>query len=228
VDKKVEPVSPERPRRTIEFVPQEERPAQIPWAPEPSILTQPNIPKPLHNVNPRSILGDAWWETQKDQAKRRTGNRCGACGAGPRQSELKGLPRLECHEVYDFDYKRGRVTFQKVVPLCHYCHNFIHSGRLTMIAGKEKSWAEVKAILEHGFSVLAEANKARPAGAKCFQAFPVATSLAIDADAKKFNIRPAPMPETEVPWENWRMIILGQEHPPFFKTYQEWFRHWKR
>lgn len=209
------------PRKIIEF----QTPEALPeFRPDPRILTQPNIPKPLHGVNPRTILGEGWWEIQKGIAKQRTGNRCEACGSGP--GGLRGKPWLECHEAYDFDYKNGRVSFLHVSPLCHYCHNFIHSGRLTMIAGKEKTWDEVRAILEHGFQTISAWNKARPAGTKCLQAFPSAKELSYDAKARTFGVRASKLPETSTPWADWRLVIDGKEFPPIFKTFQEWRAHW--
>lgn len=66
--------------------------------------------------------------------------------------------RLEAHEMWEFDYENGVGTVTDIVPLCHYCHNFIHSGRLCMVMGEEKTRDEVRAILEHGFKILAENN----------------------------------------------------------------------
>ena len=46
---------------------------------DPTILTHPNIPKPLHGVNPRTIMGeDAWRELS---SRLRKGVMfCQACG----------------------------------------------------------------------------------------------------------------------------------------------------
>jgi hypothetical protein len=215
-------------RKTVQF----EKDSKEPWeagvfTPEPKILTQPNIPKPLHGVNPRTILGEAWWQKQREQAKQRSQNHCAACGGGPNSKALKGKPWLECHEVYDFNYKKGRVTFKEVVALCHYCHNFIHSGRLAMIGGKEKSWDEIQKILEHGLAVLAEANKNRKAGSKPLRAFPKTIELAHLTNAKQHGVRAAILPESDVPWAQWRLVIGKNEHPPVFKNFAQWQNHWK-
>ena len=103
----------------------------------PEILSQPNIPQPLHGLSPRVINGDAWWNATRKEVYARYDYHCIACGV--HKTEAQGPKWLEAHEVYDFDYAKGIATVKSIEPLCHYCHNFIHSGRLEAIINKEKS-----------------------------------------------------------------------------------------
>jgi hypothetical protein len=178
---------------------------------DPAILTQPNIPKPLHGVAPRVILGEEWWDATRAAATKANNQHCAACGVHASQAAY--AKRLEAHEVYKFDYAHGTLTFENAVGLCHYCHNFIHSGRLKMILGREKTEAEIKTILEHGFAILAKAK---------LKAFPVATILAQEIGAKQFGVRAYSLPECPVAWEDWRMIVNGTSHEPLHKSYADW------
>ena len=69
---------------------------------------------------------------------------------------------VECPEFWNIDYMTGVCVVERIIPLCHYCHNFIHSGRLYMAAGVENSEQECVNILEHGFQIL------KRHGLKCF------------------------------------------------------------
>ena len=92
------------------------------------ILLHPQIPKPMHTVNPRTILGRKWWDIVRNKSYEEKGFHCHACGVHKNDAQYKQW--LEGHEFYSVNYKLGEVKFIKVVALCHSCHNYIHDGRL--------------------------------------------------------------------------------------------------
>jgi hypothetical protein len=71
---------------------------------------------------------------------------CIACGV--HKTKAKKFKWLEAHESYSINYKKGICKIESIEPLCHYCHNFIHSGRLGMILGRQKTHNEVEEILQ--------------------------------------------------------------------------------
>jgi hypothetical protein len=159
---------------------------------DPSILLQNNTVKPMHGVVPRLILGKEWWDKTRQEAYASTGWRCAACGVYKKDAPLR---YLEGHEVYKVDYKRGRQTYIRTIPLCHYCHCFIHSGRLeAMVEMEQVSKKEYETIMSHGNRVLALNGLTKP-------------PLLIEAAAK---------------WEDWRLVLLGKEYPPIYPTYEAW------
>lgn len=46
----------------------------------PHLLTQLNIPKPMHGVHPSDLLGKRWWNNLKIQILDSTQNHCVVCG----------------------------------------------------------------------------------------------------------------------------------------------------
>jgi len=124
----------------------------IPLFPCPDLLRHPTIPTPMHGINPRSCFGTEWWDVVRHQAYAKYDYRCWACG--------KGKTKLEGHENYRFDYKAGIAEFIGVVALCNYCHSFIHSGRLEILAKERKISRQKKsAIMRHGRAVLGVSRK---------------------------------------------------------------------
>jgi hypothetical protein len=123
---------------------------------KPELLSQPTLPRQLHGVNPRTIKGKDWWDKVRHEAYKSTNYHCVACGI--QKSQAKKHQWLEAHENLTVDYETGLCEVKTIEPLCHYCHNFIHCGRLSMIEGNEKSTQEVIDILEHGFQVLKKNN----------------------------------------------------------------------
>jgi len=172
--------------------------SQRSWKLRPEILLCPNVPKPLHGVAPRIVLGSTWWNKERRAAYASTDFHCTACGV----SKYRALFRhwLEGHEIYRIDYALGRATYLETVPLCHACHNFIHDGRLgALLERGECTQSKYDATLRHGQNVLDSAGLARLG----YYAGPMAA------------------------WQDWRLVIGEAEYPPRFQSYEEWERYWQ-
>jgi hypothetical protein len=181
---------------------------------KPEILCHPNIPKPLHGMNPRTILGQEWWDKTRREALARTNHTCTACGVAE-----KDCGWLEGHEYWDINYKTGACEVKSIEPLCHKCHNFIHSGRLAMIMGKDKTKEEVIDILEHGFAILAQNDL------KCY---PYTLMFAENLGALTYGVKAYKLPKIEAKWEDYHLIIDGERYDSQFKSYEDWNRFYSR
>jgi len=180
------------------------------------ILCQPNVPKPLHGLNPRTILGATWWDEQRQIAYAKYKYTCIGCGV--HKSKAKEFKWLEAHESYIYDYIIGKATIDTIEPLCHYCHSFIHSGRLSMIIGKEKTLQQAKDILQHGFDTLKGTG---------LQVFPGTMDFAHNIGVKTYDVDAYEIPLSIVPWEDWRLIIDKKEYKPIYPTMDSWSKKFK-
>lgn len=179
---------------------------------KPEILTHPNIPKPLHGLNPRTLLGKDWWDMTREAAQVRTGYKCACCGVPKHRARKHQW--LEGHEYFDIDYQTGVCEVISIEPLCHYCHNFIHSGRLSVIIGKEKTKSEAIDILEHGFNILNENN---------LECFPFTLDLANSLGADTFGVQSYSLAiNKELKWTDYVLILNGKEYKSKFKNETEW------
>lgn len=187
------------------------------FVPRPEILLHPNVPKPLHGLNPRTVMGRVWWDKTRFAAQEKTGFRCAACGV--HKTEAKGHKWLEGHEFFSIDYTTGRCEVVEIVSLCNYCHNFIHSGRLYVTRGI--SLERKKEILRHGFKVLTDAGIHQ-------------VSEATGEVARLLQVSPPVLLSTiyinvpEIEWTAWHLIIEGKRYESKFKSYMEWKRHYSR
>ena len=160
----------------------------------PELLLCANTVKPMHGVVPRLILGQAWWDETRKAAYASTGNRCAACGVF--RIMARDRQWLEGHEVYQTDYVAGRQVYIETVPLCHFCHNFIHNSRLRMLVQTgEIQKVKFDAIMVHGKTVLKAAGMRKR--------------------------RPKPV-KNIASWGDWRLVLFGKEYPPKYKNYTEW------
>jgi len=161
----------------------------------PEVLLCANIPKPLHELAPREILGREWWDRTRREAYQSTKYRCIACGV--MASMAKYHPWLEGHEIYQIDYKRGIAVYKETVPLCHACHSFIHDGRmLALVQAGKMTLKRYDDIMKHGNAIL-----------------------------KKHNLVKFVYTGPIAPWEKWRLSLEGKLYSPKFASYEAWKRH---
>lgn len=124
-------------------------PPTTPIFKRPDLLLHPNIPKPMHGLNPRTIMGKEWWDKKRKEAYRINNNCCWACGI--HKDVARYHQWLEAHESYNISYRLARMTLKEIVALCHSCHNYIHSGRLRQLWKKgEISKGIYDDIMGHG------------------------------------------------------------------------------
>ena len=170
----------------------------------PELLLHPNIVKPLHGVNPRTLYGTNWWNRERLKTYKSTNFHCLACGV--HKTEAKSRQWLEAHEIYEIDYQKGIATFKEVVPLCNPCHMYIHDGRLNHLLEKGLiHQSKFVMVMKHGDAVLRKAGLERLSHEERDLAV-----LALEASGKLAR------------WSDWRLILDGKKYEPIYKTYNEW------
>jgi len=188
------------------------------------ILQHPNIPEPMHGLNPRTIMGQTWWNKQRNAAYEKKDFHCWACGVHKSNAQLRKW--LEGHEEYKINYAKGRMVFKRVVALCHFCHSFIHSGRLQICVAKGKFSRQYgDSVLEHGLRVLDSAGLVPWVGT-----VEVIMGLAPtngypgfdDERLREMMVQAAPKQAPKIAkWEDWRLVLEDKEYPPFYKTMKD-------
>lgn len=162
----------------------------------PELLTHPNIPKPLHGVNPRSILGDEWWNYQRQVSYAKNNYCCWACGV--HKSLARYFPWIEAHESYKYNFEKGEAKLIEIVALCHSCHNYIHDGRMQMmVQSGEMSEEKYLDIKNHGDKIIEENN------------------LYADKYANSHAFKVAD-------WDKWHIVIGNKSYYSKFKDFDEW------
>lgn len=166
------------------------------WKPMPEVLMLPQIPKPMHGMAPRVILGSKWWDETRQCAYKSTNYHCIACEV--HKDQARGPKWLEGHEWYDTDWIKGTLTYVRTVPLCHYCHNYIHQGRLqALLDAHEITHQRFFSIIKHGDQVLARYGLVKP-----------------------------PVYNGEIAeWSKWRLVLNGKKYKPKLKSFEEWKKH---
>jgi hypothetical protein len=189
----------------------------------PELLLHPNVPKPLHGVNPRAIRGKSWWDKQRQLAYSKYDYHCWACGI--HKSIAKYHKWLEAHEVYTIDYATGRVELIEICALCHSCHNYIHDGRMQMLVLADQFPKDKYLdILAHGEAILKQfLSKV----AKNYQGEkwkkPYENTEPFEYFFPDIYVPCLPKPAKSIAhWSKWHLVLDGEKHYSRFANYEEW------
>ena len=108
---------------------------------------------------------------------------------------------MEAHEVYRTDYIIGRLYFIEAIPLCNYCHSFIHSGRLQALLDKRQiTQSRFSMVIQHGERVLSRSGL----------------------------VRPPPYEGPMAEWSTWRLVIGRKMYKPKFRSMEDWMKHYDK
>lgn len=171
----------------------------------PAILLEPQIMKPLHGLNPRSILGKKWWDIERQKAYAKNNYCCWACGTY-KTHVIDVEPWLDGHELYDINFEKCKYELKEIVALCRKCHSYIHFGRTTILYNEGTITEELyKIIYNYGNNVLSKAG------------LDTTDAWWYDPDiAQHF------LPEQDGTWNKWHLIINDKRYESKFKSFEDW------
>ena len=186
----------------------------------PEILLHPNIPKPLHGVNPRTIKGKDWWDVERQKVYKERNYTCWACGVHKRDAKFHSW--LEAHELYEINYSKGTVKFKGLCALCHSCHNYIHNGRLEILYLKgEITFSKFSYILQSRSDILI--SKRLPINAFAFSVM-CRNSIPLPI---KYNVQTID-DSVDAEWDEGKLLFEGKEYYSNFKDISEWKSHYSK
>lgn len=191
------------------------------------LIGMPNIPRPLHGVNPRTLLGAATWNRMRKNCYAMAGNTCEICGYKP-----DNLRHRHGHEVYEIDYAHGTAKFVRVFCVCGLCHlGCIHTGRALTLWKKNNPMYPTKFLLdgaEHAFKIIHDYNEDHPdADLRAYSTFldylkHEELKEKMEELIKKYNIKFYQEVEDMVEWGNWKLVIGNHEYPTPYADKDEW------
>lgn len=179
---------------------------------QPERLQHPTIPRPMFGTAPRVVLGQEWWDVEREAAYKKNNYCCWACGDNS---------ALQAHEVYTIDYERATMTYVEASALCIPCHTFIHIGRAgVLIAKHELSELEFKRIVRTRYKLLKDAGlKANWAFYSTLESLTKSFLLNPTMWTREIMVDAVPPPLVpDKPWDVWRLVIGDRLYPPRYKN----------
>ena len=188
------------------------------------LLTMPNIPRPLHTLCPRSIIGNKAWRCYRKECIKRAKYVCEVCGK-------KLTYNARSHELYTYCYLTGTATFQRCVCLCNTCHAGIHSGHsITQFKHGEISKGRLLEIIENAFRIVWEYNcshtnqeplRLYKSFSDCLKVPEIHDEVA--ALIKKYDIKFYKEDSRYAArWCDWHLIYGNATYTTKFKKYEDW------
>ena len=190
------------------------------------LITMPNVPRPLHGMPPRKIMGDAQWTRVRKRCYFDAGYKCEICGADPPKGQL------HAHELYSYDYIAGTGKFERCIAICKKDHDFIHSGRLiTLYKQGNQLYPKnyVLNVVEKGFKLVYDYNEThknkKPLRLYAtFLEYMKVPELAMEMSEliHKYNIEFYMEPKHIAKWGDWKLLFGNKEYPTPYATQADW------
>lgn len=89
------------------------------------------VPDGCWKSNLRNILSKEQWDFLKNDAKERANGKCVICG--------KKTNRLDAHERWSYDTKKGVQKLEDIIAVCKDCHSVIHIGFTSLKGDDERA-----------------------------------------------------------------------------------------
>lgn len=190
------------------------------------LITMPNVPRPLHGLPPRKIMGESTWNHVRKRCYYEAGYKCEICGIDPPKGQL------HAHELYSYDWKEGTGTFNRCIAICKQDHDFIHSGRLiTMYKNGNPLYPKsyVLGVVEKGFKLIHDYNKAhkdeKPLRAYAtFLEYLKVPELAEEMSEliDKYKIEFYAEPKHIAKWGEWKLRFGNKDYPTPYASQSDW------
>lgn len=191
------------------------------------LIAMPNIPRPLHGVNPRTLLGASTWNHMRKLCYAQANDTCEICGYKP-----ENLRHRHGHEVYEIDYAHGTAKFVKVFCLCSLCHlACIHTGRALTLWKKKNPLYPTEFLLkgaEHAFKIIHDYNvEHSDADLRAYSTFldylkHDELKGTMEELIRKYDIKFYTEVEDMAEWGDWKLIIGNREYPTPYASKEEW------
>lgn len=191
------------------------------------LIAMPNIPRPLHGVNPRTLLGTSTWNHMRKACYAQANDTCEICGYKP-----ENLRHRHGHEVYEIDYAHGTAKFVRVFCLCSLCHlACIHTGRALTLWKKNNPLYPTEFLLkgaEHAFKIIHDYNVEHPdADLRAYSTFldylkHDELKGTMEGLIEKYDVKFYTEVEDMVEWGDWKLIVGNQEYPTPYATKEDW------
>lgn len=191
------------------------------------LIAMPNIPRPLHGVNPRTLLGASTWNRMRRRCYAEANDTCEICGHKP-----ENLRQRHGHEVYEIDYAHGTAKFVKVFCVCSMCHlGCIHTGRALTLWKHGNPLYPTEFLLqgaEHAFKLINEYNKDNPkADLRAYSTFldylkHDELREPMEKLIEKYNVKFYSEVEDMAEWGDWKLIIGNNEYNTPYADKDAW------
>lgn len=191
------------------------------------LIAMPNIPRPLHGVNPRTLLGASTWNRMRRRCYAEANDTCEICGYKP-----ENLRQRHGHEVYEIDYAHGTAKFVKVFCVCSMCHlGCIHTGRALTLWKHGNPLYPTEFLLqgaEHAFKLINEYNKDNPkADLRAYSTFldylkHDELREPMEKLIEKYNVKFYSEVEDMAEWGDWKLIIGNNEYNTPYADKDAW------